>query len=135
MKFLFYAFYVYALLVSLAYSANVIFGIIIGQASLYSRIGVALFIFSCVLVCLSIFYSMSMKLVCSMAFFICFVVVNYNDYVVNALFHSDNEGVKLFINVTFFILGYIVPAVGVVVSARLLMLLQHSRGEANDQAE
>lgn len=135
MKYLFYVLFMYALLVSIVYIANVFIGLFRGQSSLYDSMTIMIFISSCLSICLSIFLGMKIKLLSSIVFFICLIVVSYNDLVVNAIFHSDNEGRELFINMAFFILGYILPAVGVAVGARLLMLSRHGKAEMNDPAQ
>ncbi len=127
MKYLFYTLFIYALLVSLAYMANVAIGIFSGQGSLYSSLTIIIFIFSCISICFSIFLGMKIKILSSIVFFICLIVTSYNDLVVNAIFHSDNEGRELFINMAFFLFGYILPAVGIVVGARLLILSQYDK--------
>jgi hypothetical protein len=78
---------------------------------------------------------MQTKLLSSIVFFVCLIIVSYNDLVVNAIFHSNNEGRELFINMAFFIAGYILPVVGIVVGARLLMQSQHGKAEMNDPAQ
>lgn len=127
MKYLFYTLFIYALLVALAYMFNVAIGVFSGQGSLYSSINIIIFMLSCMTICFSVFLRMKVKILSSIVFFICLIVTSYKDLVVNAIFHSDNEGRELFINVAFFLFGYILSAVGIVVGARLLMLSQYGK--------
>lgn len=133
---LFYALFVYALLVSLAYLATVIIGALSGQGSLYSSVTIVIFIISCIGIIISVFFEIRLKITSSIVFFIFLIDASYRDPLVNAIFRSDNEGWKLLINLAFFLLGYILPALGVVVGARLLMLSQYGKGgHASERTE
>ncbi len=131
-KYLFYTFFVYSILFALAYMFNVIVGTLSGQGSLYCSAKIMIFIFSCVAICASLFLRLKIKILCSIVFFISFLSTSYNDIVVNSIFYSDNEGREFFINMAFFLLGYILPVVGILVGVRLLMLSQHSKSPTED---
>lgn len=127
MKYLFYALFVCAILISCAYMTNVVIAILNEEGSLYGGISIILFILSCIVIFISVFLGIKAKIYSSILFFSFLMITSYNDLVANAIFHSDNEGRELFINMAFFILGYILPAVGIVVGVRLLILPQHGK--------
>lgn len=135
MKYLFHALFACAILISCAYVTNLVIAIFNGEGSLYSGIPIIIFILSCFVIFISVFLGIKAKIYSSILFFSCLIITSYNDVVVNAIFHSDNEGQELFINMAFFMLGYILPAAGIVVGARLLMLSQRGKAEVNDPAQ
>jgi hypothetical protein len=114
---------------------NLVIAIFKGEGSLYSGIDIIIFILSCVVILISVFLGIRAKIYASILFFSFLIITSYNDVVANAIFHSENEGRELFINMAFFMLGYILPAVGIVVGARLLMLSQRGKAEVNDPAQ
>ena len=119
MKCLFDIFYYSALLVALFYLTNVGVGVFSGDTTIYSGVAIIIFIVSCFTICISVFFGAIVKIVSSVAFFSSFIAVSFNDIFVNAIFHSDNEGRHLYANIAFFVIGYILPLVGIVVSARM----------------
>ena len=73
------------------------------------------------------------KVISVIIFFIAYIFASYYDLTVSAIFHSNNEGRVLFVNIVFFLIGYILPIVGIIVSALFLILSQ--RGKAASTSE